>query len=75
MSNPTFDTYLKTEEFITADEYLRRRKKGEINPNDVRIVLADINTGSLGGFVVKLKTPEYRISLPKLKEEYAHGWW
>lgn len=70
---PTYDMYLKTEEFITAEEYLERRKRGEIDSTDVRIVPADITTGSMGGFIVKLKTPEYAPTLPK-KKEPSYGW-
>ena len=33
---PTLDAVLETEEFITAEEYMRRRERGEINPADVR---------------------------------------
>lgn len=73
MPNSTFDTYLKTEEFITAEEYLRRRERGEINPNDVRIVLADMEKGTFGGFRVKLKTPEYRVLIPK-ETGNRYGW-
>ena len=31
---PTLDAVLETEEFITAEEYMRRRERGEINPAD-----------------------------------------
>lgn len=43
---PSYDTFLETEEFITAEEYLKRRERGEINPLDVRIVQADMNPGA-----------------------------
>ena len=71
---PTLDTFLETEEFITAEEYLKRRERGEINPADVRIVQADMSTGSLGGFMVKLKTPRYKSILRPFNEENHYGW-
>lgn len=70
---PSYDTFLETEEFITAEEYLKRRERGEINPLDVRIAQADMNTGSLGGFMVKLKNPRYKVAIPPMKEENLHG--
>ena len=66
----TYDTYLETEEFITAEEYLRRRKKGEINPKKTRIVPPDIRTGSFGGFAIKLDMPRYR---PAFGEKAVRG--
>lgn len=74
MSYPSYDTVLETEEFITAEEYLKRRERGEIDSKDVRIVPADINTGSFGGFMVKLKTPRYKVTIPPMKEEGSYGW-
>ena len=67
------DMALEKEEYISAEEYLRRREAGEITPADVRIVPADIRTRSFGGFVVKLKTPRYKVSL-KNKPEAVYGW-
>ena len=55
-----YDAFLETEEFITAEEYLRRRERGEIDPLKIRIVPPDIKTGSFGGFMVKLDAPRYR---------------
>ena len=55
-----YDMFLETEEFITAEEYLRRRESGEIDPQKTRIVPPSIGTGSFGGFMVKLDTPRYR---------------
>ena len=60
-----YDAYLETEEFITADEYLRRSKSGEIDPLKTRIIPPDIKTGSFGGFAVKLDVPRYRPAWPK----------
>ncbi|MDL2267180.1 hypothetical protein LJC46_04235 [Desulfovibrio sp. OttesenSCG-928-G15] len=58
-----YDMVLQTEEVISAEEYLRRRERGEITPAEVRIIPADMATGSLGGFAVKLKEPKYRTAL------------
>ena len=58
------ETYLETEEFISADEYLRRRKAGQINPADVRIAPAQMGQEGFGGFLVKLKQPRYRVPTP-----------
>ncbi len=69
MPYPSYDTVLETEEFITAEEYVKRRERGEIDPKDVRIVPADINTGSFGGFMVKLKIPRYRAPITPMMIE------
>ena len=53
---PTLDTALETEEFVTAEEFLRRREHGEITPADVRYVPQYPGT-PFGGFMIKLKTP------------------
>lgn len=63
MYAPTLETFLETEEFISAEEYLKRRESGEINPASVRIVPADMNTGNFGGFKVKLPVPRYRVTI------------
>ena len=55
-----YDTYLETEEFITSEEYLRRRERGDIDPRKTRIVPPNIKTGSFGGFAIKLDIPRYR---------------
>lgn len=57
---PTLDTFLEKEEFVTAEEYLRRRERGEIDPADVRYANANLSTGDFGGFIIKLKQPRYR---------------
>jgi hypothetical protein len=70
----TYDTFLEQEEFITAAEYLRRRKRGEINPMHVRVVLPDLKTGNFGGFAVRLETPRYRILAPRRsRRRFGHG--
>ena len=63
MSPSYFDTVMETEEFITAEEYLRRRENGEINPSEVRYADGDPGSGYIGGFWVKLKQPRYRVSI------------
>lgn len=73
ISAPTLDTVLETEEFVTAEEYLRRRERGEIAPSDVRIVAPSMDTGNLGGFMVKLKTPRYRVQ-KNFRNRMTYGW-
>ena len=67
---PTLDTFLETEEFITAEEYLKRRERGEINPANVRIAPANLETGSFGGFIVK---PRYRTKLAPITKGFSYG--
>lgn len=59
----SLETYLETEEFVTADEFLRRRERGEVNPADVRIAPPDFQRGTFGGFYVKLKNPRYQVKI------------
>ena len=59
----TMESVLETEEYITAEEYLRRRARGEINPADVRYAAGNPETGDFGGFWVKLKQPRYKVLL------------
>lgn len=74
MNNTTYDAYLVTEEFITAEEYLKRRERGEITPSDVRIVQPDIRTGQLGGFMVKLKQPVYKTDFKPVTPVSHYVW-
>jgi hypothetical protein len=74
MTEQTYETFLEKEEFITAEEYLRRRALGEIASENVRIVSPDIKTGSLGGFLVKLETPRYRVQLEPAKNRGRYVW-
>jgi hypothetical protein len=60
MTTMTYDAFLEKEEFITVEEYLKRRERGEINPLKIRIVPPDLNSGMAGGFMVELDTPKYR---------------
>lgn len=71
--SPILDTFLETEEFITAEEYLKRRERGEINPANVRIVPANLETGSFGGFIVKLDKPRYRARLAPIARGFFYG--
>lgn len=57
------ETFLETEEFVTAEEFLHRRERGEINPADVRYASGNPETGYIGGFWVKLKQPRYRVGI------------
>ncbi len=70
---PILDTFLETEEFITAEEYLKRRERGEINPANVRIAPANLETGSFGGFIVKLDKPRYRTKLAPITKRFSDG--
>lgn len=67
---PTLDTFLEKEEVITPEEYLTRREKGSIKPENVTIIPADMETGSFGGFKVKLDVPRYRVSFNSFGEGY-----
>ena len=61
--DPPLDTFLETEEFISAEEFLRRRERGEINPSDVRYISHIPGGPEFGGFMVKLKQPRYRVAV------------
>ena len=66
----TFDMALETEEFVTAEEFLRRRERGEINPAEVRYVF-DQPGEPFGGFRIKLKQPRYKVNIPQ--NEHSGG--
>ena len=71
---PTLDTALETEEFVTAEEFLRRREHGEITPADVRYVPQYPGT-PFGGFMIKLKPPRYKVDINQSKPaEDCCGW-
>ncbi|WP_443825623.1 hypothetical protein [Desulfovibrio sp.] len=71
---PTLDAVLETEEFITAEEYMCRRERGEINPADVRYV-PTYPGSQFGGFMVKLKRPRYKVNVKQDKPvEDCYGW-
>lgn len=63
----TYDTFLEKEEFVTAEEFLRRRERGEVQPGDARYVPHVPGGPQFGGFMVKLKTPRYRVDVPSKK--------
>ena len=65
MTTITYDAFLEKEEFITAEEYLQRRARGEINPMKTDIVPPDLNTGSRGGVRVTRDQPRYRAAFEK----------
>ena len=72
MSMPqTYDAHLETEEFITPEEYLRRREGGDIDPMKTRIVPPDLRTGSFGGFAVELDAPRYIVKWPPRRSAYV----
>lgn len=69
------DTILETEEFVTPEEYLRRRELGEINPAEVRYAMPKIGEEDFGGFMIKLKQPRYKANIKPISElEGQHGW-
>ncbi len=70
MTTMTYDSFIETEEFITAEEYQKRRAEGKIDPQNTRIVLPDLIAGQPGGFKVKLATPRYRIAFNE-KEQHS----
>lgn len=59
----TYDTVLQREEYLSPEEYLRRRAKGEIDPAKIRYAAHDPKTGQGGGFGVKLDKPAYKTDL------------
>ncbi|WP_419492535.1 hypothetical protein [Desulfovibrio sp.] len=70
---PTLDTVLEMEEFVTAEEFIRRRERGEINPADVRYV-PYYPGQKFGGFMIKLKQPRYKVDIKQNKStESYHG--
>jgi hypothetical protein len=71
MTPLTYETILEKEEFITAEEYLRRHERGEIDPMKTRIVPPDIDTGREGGFMVQLEVPRYRAAFDKWEPSHA----
>ena len=66
MNGNVLDMSLETEEFITAEEYMKRRKAGAIDPARVRYAVNPPN-GQIGGFYVKLERPRYRVAIPSVK--------
>jgi len=74
MAPSYLDTILETEEFITAEEYMRRREAGEINPADVRYV-SNYPGNQFGGFMIKLKLPRYKVNVKQDKPVgNCYGW-
>lgn len=53
------DLSLETEEYITAEEYLRRRANNELDPAKLRYAF------DRPGFYVKLDKPRYRVGIEK----------
>ena len=73
MAPSYLDTILETEEFITAEEYMRRREAGEINPSEVRYAQGNPESGYVGGFWVKLKTPRYRVAVKSVSKDMCYA--
>lgn len=62
----TYDSVLETEEYLTAEEYLKRRERGEIDPAKIRYATHDPKTGASGGFWLKLDRPRYKTELQQI---------
>lgn len=67
----SYDSFLVTEEFITAEEYQKRRAEGRIDPQNTRVVPPDIEAGKPGGFMVRLNMPRYRAAFAKKETRRA----
>lgn len=71
----TYDTFLEREEFVTAEEYLRRRERGEVSPGDARYVPRVPGGPDFGGFMIKLKKPRYRVTIGDSPiGDHGYGW-
>lgn len=68
------DTVMEEEEFITAEEYMERRQRGEINPSEIRYASGNPETGYVGGFWVKLKKPRYKVMSKGVDEVFSYGY-
>ena len=64
MVTQEYDAVLITEETISPEEFLRRRKAGEISPEKVRISSPSAGF-PFGSFKVKLDTPTYVVPFGK----------
>ncbi len=71
MITNTYSPLLRMEEVISPDEFLRRRKAGELSPEKVRIIPPSPDL-PFGGFAVKLDTPTYVLPFEREKQ-YACG--
>jgi hypothetical protein len=61
MTAQTYETIVETEETLTPEEFLARRKEGKIDPENVKISLPTA-AQPFGGFKVKLDTPRYKAN-------------
>jgi len=68
MSTEEYDAVVTTEETISAEEFLKRRKAGEISPERVKIALPRPGL-PFGGFKVKLDIPIYKVPFGKEREK------
>jgi hypothetical protein len=64
MKTQTYETVMETDEFITAEVFLERRRNGQTRPENVRIVPPS-REHPTGGFQVMLETPRYRADIGK----------
>lgn len=59
-----FETVLETDEIISPEEFLARRKAGTVRPENVEIALPTPEH-PWGSFKVKLASPRYRVRQSK----------
>ena len=60
---------------MTAEEFLRRRERGEVQPGDARYVPHVPGGPDFGGFMIKLKKPRYRVMIDNSPiGEFGHEW-
>jgi len=67
MTLQEYDTILVTEETISPEEFLKRRKEGKISAEKVRIAFPEHDL-PFGGFKVELDTPIYTVPFEKRKK-------
>ena len=63
---------IEDEEWISADEYLRRFAAGQIDPAKVRPALRPPK-GRIGGFIVKLDQPRFISPAKATRREEPYG--
>ena len=64
MTTQAYDAVLTTEETISPEEFLKRRRAGEISPEKVKISSPSPDL-PFGGFKVELAAPIYIVPFEK----------
>ena len=72
MTTQEYDAVLTTEEIISPEEFLKRRKAGEISPEKVKISTPSAGF-PFGGFRVELAAPVYRVPFEKGRKNVHRG--